>query len=96
MTDMGLIEPDNLLSPDDSKSWNSLDEDKKKEMDLRMAIYAAQVEQMDTNIGRLMGYLELNNLIENTIIIFLNDNGACAEGGMLGGGPATQLETEEG
>lgn len=96
MADMGLIEPGNLFTPDDSRSWNSLDEDKKKEMDLRMAIYAAQVEQMDTNIGRLMNYLESNNLAENTIIIFLNDNGACAEGGMLGGGPAAQLETEEG
>ncbi|WP_294081625.1 arylsulfatase [Proteiniphilum sp. UBA5384] len=96
MVDMGLIKPSGLFSPDDSKSWKSLDEDKKKEMDLRMAIYAAQVEQMDTNIGRLMNYLDSNNLTENTIIIFLNDNGACAEGGMLGGGPASQLETKEG
>lgn len=96
MTEMGLVEPGNLLPPDDSRNWDSLEEDKKKEMDLRMAIYAAQVERMDTNIGRLMDYLESNNLIENTIIIFLNDNGACAEGGMLGGGPVTQLETREG
>lgn len=96
MTDMGLIELGNILPPDDSRSWDTLDEDKKREMDLRMAIYAAQVEQMDTNIGKLMNFLESNDLIENTIIIFLNDNGACAEGGMLGGGPATQLETEEG
>ncbi|MEN6321982.1 MAG: arylsulfatase [Proteiniphilum sp.] len=96
MVDMGLVKPDDLFSPDDSKSWESLDEDKKKEMDLRRAIYAAQVEQMDTNIGKLMNYLDSNDLTKNTIVIFLNDNGACAEGGMLGGGPATQLETKEG
>lgn len=96
MTDMGLIESGNIFSPDDSRSWDSLDEEKKKEMDLRMAIYAAQVEQMDTNIGKLMEYLESSDLTENTFIIFLNDNGACAEGGMLGGGPTAQLETEEG
>ena len=96
MMELGLVEPDNLLPPDDSKSWDSLDENKKREMDLRRAIYAAQIEQMDINIGRLVNYLESNHLIENTIIIFLNDNGACAEGGMLGGGPATQLETKEG
>lgn len=96
MVDMGLVKPGDLFSPDDSKSWESLDEDKKKEMDLRRAIYAAQVEQMDTNIGKLMNYLDSNDLTKNTIVIFLNDNGACAEGGMLGGGPADQLETKEG
>lgn len=96
MVAMGLVKPDDLFSPDDSKSWESLDEDKKKEMDLRRAIYAAQVEQMDTNIGKLMNYLNSNDLTKNTIVIFLNDNGACAEGGMLGGGPAAQLETKEG
>ncbi len=96
ITDMGLIEPGILLPPADSRSWESLDEPKKREMDLRMAIYAAQVEQMDTNIGRLMQFLQSSDLVENTIILFLNDNGACAEGGMLGSGPTTQLETKEG
>ena len=65
-------------------------------MELRREIYAAQVDRMDQNIGRLVDYLKKNELIDNTIIVFIDDNGACAEGGMLGGGPANQLETREG
>ena len=65
-------------------------------MDLRRSIYAAQVDRMDQNIGRLVAFLENNKLIDNTVMIFIDDNGACAEGAMLGGGPASQLETKEG
>lgn len=96
MLDLGIIDQRHTLTMDDSRAWESLDDHKKEEMNLRMAIYAAQVDQMDWNIGRLIEYLKENNLFDNTLIVFLNDNGACAEGGMLGGGPATQLETKEG
>jgi len=65
-------------------------------MDLRMAIYAAQVDRMDQNIWRLLTCLEEQGIMNNTVIMFLNDNGACAEGGELGAGPAEQLGTEEG
>ena len=56
------------------------------EMDLRMAIYAAMIDRMDQNIGRLVEFLKEKNLYENTIIMFLNDNGACSEFDMLGSG----------
>lgn len=96
MTEMGLIDAGWQLSDPDWRDWNSLSEEKKREMDLRRAIYSAMVDRMDQNIGRLTGYLKENQLLDNTVIIFLNDNGACAEGGELGGGPARQLETREG
>lgn len=97
MKNMGLIDELWALSEgDDIVAWDSLSEEKKKEMDLRMAIYAAMVDRMDQNIGRLVADLKAKGLYENTVIMFLNDNGACAEGGMLGGGPARQLETKEG
>lgn len=97
MKQMGLIDRSWELSEgDDIVAWDSLSEEKKKEMDLRMAIYAAMVDRMDQNIGRLVADLKAKGLYENTVIMFLNDNGACAEGGMLGGGPARQLETKEG
>uniref|UniRef100_UPI003568AD0F sulfatase-like hydrolase/transferase n=1 Tax=Draconibacterium sp. TaxID=1965318 RepID=UPI003568AD0F len=59
-------------------------------------IYSAMIDQMDQNIGKLVDYLKKEDELDNTLIIFLNDNGACAEGGELGGGPAEQLETKEG
>lgn len=96
MIEMGLIDPNWELSDPDWRDWNSLSNEKKEEMDLRRAIYSAMVDRMDQNIGKLTDYLKENQLLENTVIIFLNDNGACAEGGELGGGPARQLETKEG
>lgn len=96
MIKMGIIDSSWDLSPQDSRKWDSLSDEKKKEMELRREIYAAQVDRMDQNIGRLVGFLEKNKLIDNTVIIFIDDNGACAEGGELGGGPAKQLETKEG
>jgi arylsulfatase len=96
MQEMGILSPDWKLSPQDSPDWDELSEEQKEEMDLRMAIYAAQVDRMDQNIGKLVTYLTNNDLMENTIIMFLMDNGACAEGGELGWGDKEQLETKEG
>jgi len=96
MKQMGLVDPGWDLTAQDSRDWDSLDEEKKKEMDLRMAIYAAMIDRMDQNIGKLAAYLEEQEMLDNTIIMFLNDNGACAEFSELGSGPAEQLETKQG
>ncbi len=96
MKEMGLIDANWKLTEQDSRDWDSLDDDKKKELDLRMAIYAAMVDRMDQNIGKLVDSLKARGQFENTIIMFLNDNGACAEFDELGSGPAEQLETKEG
>jgi len=47
--------------------------------DLQMSVYAAQIDNMDQNIGRLIDKLKAEGMYENTIIMFLQDNGACAE-----------------
>lgn len=96
MKQMKLIDPSWKLSDDDGPSWESIAQPKKDEMSLRRAIYAAQVDRMDQNIGKLISYLEREKLIDNTIILFINDNGACAEGGEFGGGRPQILETREG
>jgi arylsulfatase A-like enzyme len=96
MIRMGLVDPRWELTPQDSREWDSLDENKKKEMDLRMAIYAAMIDRMDQNIGRLVSFLEESSQLENTLILFLSDNGACAEFAEMGSGPAEQLGTREG
>jgi arylsulfatase len=45
----------------------------------RMAVYAAMVEQMDRGIGRLLDELDRRGMTGNTIVMFLSDNGGCAE-----------------
>lgn len=78
---IGLISPDATLSPRDEavEAWSSLTPEKKDEMASRMAIYAAQIDIMDEGIGRIISALKKNNQLDNTLIFFLSDNGACAE-----------------
>jgi arylsulfatase len=47
--------------------------------DCRMAVYAAQIDRMDQGVGRIMGKLESLAIKENTLVMFLSDNGGCAE-----------------
>ncbi len=63
-------------------AWDSLTAEQKEDLDMRMAVYAAMIDRMDQNIGRLVGYLERTNQLDNTLILFMADNG-----GALGGGP---------
>ena len=44
-----------------------------------MAVYAAMVDRMDRNIGRVIDDLRKNGQLDNTLVLFLSDNGACAE-----------------
>lgn len=82
---LGLIDADWELSERSNVAWEEMDEAKKVEMDLRMANYAAMIDRMDQNIGKLVAYLERSDQLDNTLIMFLSDNGACQEGGKLGG-----------
>jgi arylsulfatase len=60
-------------------AWDSLDHDRQLDLAYRMAIYAAMVEHMDRDIGRVIDDLRSHNDLDNTIVFFLSDNGACAE-----------------
>jgi len=77
----GILDPSSALSPTDSKvfDWDQLSDEVKDEYDLRMAVYAAQVECMDRNIGMLIDKLKEFELYENTVIFFLSDNGGTHE-----------------
>jgi arylsulfatase A-like enzyme len=48
--------------------------------DWKMSVYAAQIESMDMNIGRVLKRLEEAGRLKNTLIIYVQDNGGCAEG----------------
>ncbi|WP_282134026.1 arylsulfatase [Seonamhaeicola maritimus] len=67
------------LIPDytDYYTWDSLTEAKKDSLDLEMAVFAAIVDRMDQNIGRVLNKLEKEGKLENTLIMFLIDNGSC-------------------
>ncbi|MEM9886596.1 MAG: arylsulfatase [Bacteroidota bacterium] len=71
---LGIISREVQLSPADFDRWESLENQSDEE--LKMAVYAAQVDRMDQNIGRLMESLKKLNLFENTLVLFLSDNGA--------------------
>jgi arylsulfatase len=55
-------------------------------MSLKMSIYAAMIDRMDRAIGRIVEALEKNGRLENTLLLFLADNGGCAEYGNYGFG----------
>ncbi len=55
----------------------SLSESQKDSLDLEMAVFAAMIDRMDQNIGRILSKLKEADKLENTLIIFLADNGSC-------------------
>ncbi|MCL4120576.1 UNVERIFIED_CONTAM: hypothetical protein GTU68_028557 [Idotea baltica] len=57
--------------------WDDLSEAEKLEKDLEMAVYAAIIDRMDQNIGRVLDRLEAEGKLENTLILFFTDNGSC-------------------
>jgi len=96
MKTLGVIDQNAGLSAADGADWDKLSLAKQEEMDHRMALYAAQIDRMDRNIGRVIKQLEASGELDNTLIFFLSDNGACAEGGLLGGGLPQNLGTKLG
>ena len=83
---LGVIEKDTRLSPPYEShepgrmpDWGSLTEQEKDTWDLRMATYAAMVETMDRGIGRVLKGLEETGRLENTLVLFMSDNGGCHE-----------------
>ncbi|MBN1481203.1 arylsulfatase [candidate division KSB1 bacterium] len=84
MLDLGIIDHDWPLSPRDNGAMVWEDVEDKELMSLKMAIYAAQIDRMDQGIGRILKTLKEQNRLDNTLVLFLSDNGACHESGPLG------------
>jgi len=79
MLEMGVIGSECKLTPRDAKAppWEEA-EDKEWQV-RRMEVYAAQVDRMDQGIGRIVHCLTEIGELDNTLILFLSDNGGCAE-----------------
>jgi arylsulfatase len=92
LIDLGLLPKGTPLSPrspyttradfrrtGENPAWDTLDADRRADLARRMAIFAAMVDCMDRNIGRVIDDLKKHGELENTLVLFLSDNGACAE-----------------
>ncbi|MEM7012337.1 MAG: arylsulfatase [Verrucomicrobiota bacterium] len=67
------------LSNPEHASWSELSDSEQTEEALLMQIHAAMVDNVDQNIGRLLDKLSESGELENTLILFLVDNGASHE-----------------
>lgn len=86
MRKMGLLSPDWAMTPQ-AEDWNTV---KNREWEIAcMEVYAAMVDSMDQGIGRIVDALDSTKDLDNTLILFLQDNGGCAKG--LGRAPRNGL-----
>lgn len=93
----GLIPASWKMTPRDPQvpAWDSLDATTKEACAQRMAAYAAMIDRLDQKIGDVMAVLKKQQVFDNTLILFLSDNGACAEGSTLGlGDPVADRRPE--
>lgn len=89
---MGLVGKDIVPAPHVGPKWDSLSDSKRDDLDSIMAAYAGCIDSIDQNIGKLTGHLAKLGKLDNTVIFFLSDNGACQEGGVLGKGSAAMVK----
>ncbi len=77
----GIIPSDSALPPrnDAITPWSDLSAEQQKRESRKMELYASMVDNLDDHIGRLIAYLKEENLYDNTLIVFMSDNGAAGE-----------------
>ncbi|MBM3741010.1 MAG: arylsulfatase [Acidobacteria bacterium] len=90
---LGVIDPKWALAPRPREvaAWDSLSAEQKDRFDQMMATYAAMIDRIDFAMGTLVAGLRQRGELDNTLILFLHDNGGNAEGGpggsIKGSGP---------
>ncbi len=83
---MGIIPPDTALPASDPRipDWDATDPADRPMLARHMEVYAAMLDRVDQNIGRLLAFLDSIGERDNTIILFSSDNGGTDAGGPLG------------
>ena len=78
---MGIIPVDAKLPPrlNSIRPWTQLTPDERKIESRKMELYAALVDNLDKHIGQVINYLKNSKLLDNTLVVFMSDNGAAAE-----------------
>ena len=79
LKDLGILDESWELAPrdNDSTSWEEAEHQEWES--LRMAVYAAQIDKLDQGVGKVLNALDSTGVRDNTLVIFLSDNGGCAE-----------------
>ena len=89
MKTLGLVAANAALPPRPAvvPAWQELSEQEQEKHARNLEIYAAMTSYMDANIGRVVEFLHANNELENTLIVFMSDNGPDSWGEEPGTGP---------
>jgi arylsulfatase len=78
LRELGLIPPDTVAHPviADEPEWEMLTDEQRRISARSMEVYAAMIDRVDQNIGRVIEYLKRSGRFDDTVIVFLSDNGA--------------------
>lgn len=81
LKEAGIIPMSSTIAPrnDENAPWESLSPEKQRRESREMELYASMVDNLDDHIGRLITYLKKNDLYDNTLIVFMSDNGAAGK-----------------
>lgn len=84
--ELGIIKSEWPMSPrpEEVPAWDSLSAEEQDRYDNIMAVYAAMIDCIDQSVGRMVAGLKERGLLDNTLILFLSDNGGNGEGGPKG------------
>ncbi len=84
--ELGIVPPGTRLAPldDDVRPWASLSPDEQRLCARHQEVFAGMLDHADAQVGRLVDYLADRDLLDNTLLVLLSDNGATAEGGEFG------------
>jgi len=74
----GIVPVTSALPPrnESVQAWQELTAEEKRKESRKMELYAAMVENLDGHIGRLVDYLKQSGQYDNTLLVFMSDNGA--------------------
>ena len=77
----GIVAPDHPLPPrnPDVTPWEELSPEEQRYEARKMELYAAMVENLDFHVGRLLAWLDETGEADNTLVVFMSDNGAASE-----------------
>lgn len=79
MTELGLVEDGVEVAPPVGilgKDWADMTAEERAISSRKMEAFAAMVEVIDQNVGRMLDFLESSGQLDNTFVLFMSDNGA--------------------
>jgi arylsulfatase len=88
--ELGVVDPDTALAPRNTEAnndvvpWDELSPTEQRLFPRYMEVFAAMVDSIDQNVGRLVSTLDELGELDNTLFLFLSDNGASREGEVVG------------